>query len=229
VVERVTAPAEQVIGLHFAKPPRLSAELPVKPVKLAAAPAKAAVTAQTVERGAYGDFLIRIFDEWVRNDVGTIHIMNFEWALASWLQLPASVCLFAPRCGKALIVEHNGDVYSCDHFMYDGYRLGNVAQDDVADMAASPAQQAFGAAKEESLPAYCKRCPYLFACNGECPKNRFEISPDGESGMNYLCPSYEKYFRHITSAMNALAQIVSKGLPASTVMEAYKGPLIIRT
>jgi uncharacterized protein len=230
VVERMPAPAEQVIGLHFATPPKLSVSVSLARSADQKQPLKPApVTAQTVGRGAYGDFLIRIFDEWVRNDVGTIHVMNFEWALASWLQLPASVCLFAKRCGKALIVEHNGDVYSCDHFMYDGYKLGNVQQDELAVMAASPAQRAFGAAKEETLPAYCKRCPYLFACNGECPKNRFETSPDGERGMNYLCPSYEKYFRHITPAMNALAQVVSKGLPAATIMEAYKGPLIIRT
>ncbi len=110
-----------MIGLHFAKPPKPTGTL----ARLQPYPAKPAeVSAQTVARDAYGDFLIAIFDEWVRHDVGTVHVMNFEWALASWLQLPASVCLFAPRCGRALIVEHNGDVYSCEHFMYEGYRLG---------------------------------------------------------------------------------------------------------
>lgn len=246
VVERMPAPREQVIGLHFATPPKLvaraSAATPMPARASAPAPAAAcapaapaapavapAVTAQTVARDAYGDFLIAIFDEWVRNDVGTVHVMNFEWALASWLQLPATVCLFAPRCGKAMIVEHSGDVYSCDHYMYPDYLLGNIAHDDPRQLAASAQQQAFGAAKEKALPGYCKRCPYLFACNGECPKNRFMASPEGEAGMNYLCPSYEKYFRHITRAMNALAQIVGNGMPASAIMDAYKGPLILKT
>ncbi|MBA5636882.1 anaerobic sulfatase maturase [Duganella sp. LX20W] len=230
VVERMPAPREQVIGLHFATPPKLAARAPAPATAPTPAPAgEVAVTAQTVARGAYGDFLIAIFDEWVRNDVGTVHVMNFEWALAAWLQLPATVCLFAPRCGKAMIVEHSGDVFSCDHFMYPDYLLGNIAQDDPRTLAASAQQQAFGAAKEEALPDYCRRCPYLFACHGECPKNRFMVSPDGQPGMNYLCPSYEKYFRHITRAMNALGQIVASGMPASAIMEAYKGPLILKT
>lgn len=221
VVERLPEPREQVIGLHFATPPGTAAPRPA--VRLSAR-----VSSQSVERGAYGDFLIAIFDEWVRNDVGTVHVMNFEWALAAWLQLPSTVCLFAKRCGKAMIVEHSGDVYSCDHFMYPEYRLGNLLQDDPAALAASPFQQTFGAAKETSLPAYCQKCPFLFACNGECPKNRFAQAPDGEEGMNYLCPSYEKYFGHITRSMNAMAQIVANGLPASAIMEAFKGPLMLK-
>lgn len=225
VVERVPRPREQVIGLHFATPPNMTFARKGSP----AASQGAEVTSHTVERAAYGDFLIAIFDEWVRHDVGSVHVMNFEWALASWLQLPATVCLFSKRCGKAMIVEHTGDVYSCDHFMYPEYRLGNLRHDAPATLADSPFQQAFGAAKEETLPSYCQKCPYLFACNGECPKNRFMRSPDGENGMNYLCPSYEKYFAHITQSMNALAQIVSNGLPASAIMEAFKGPLILKT
>ena len=226
VVERLPTPAEQVLQLHFAQPPGLSLE---PPSALAELPASAAaVSPQSVEREAYGDFLIAVFDEWVRNDVGTVHVMNFEWALASWLQLPASVCLFSPRCGKALIVEHSGEVYSCDHFMYPDYRLGNIAEDDLQTLASSAAQQAFGAAKQTTLPAYCQRCPYLFACHGECPKNRFTRTPDGEVGLNYLCPSYKKYFAHITEAMNALGQIVSQGFAASTIMDAYKGPLLLK-
>jgi uncharacterized protein len=226
VVERLPTSAEQVLQLHFAQPPGLSLGQPSALAELP--PSAAAVSPQSVEREAYGDFLIAVFDEWVRNDVGTVHVMNFEWALASWLQLPASVCLFAPRCGKALIVEHSGEVYSCDHFMYPDYRLGNIVEDDLTALASSAAQQAFGAAKETTLPAYCQRCPYLFACHGECPKNRFTRTPDGEAGLNYLCPSYKKYFAHITEAMNALGQIVSQGFSASTIMDAYKGPLLLK-
>ena len=226
VVERLPTPAEQLLQLHFAQPPGLSLGAPLETAELP--PSAAAVSPQSVEREAYGDFLIAVFDEWVRNDVGTVHVLNFEWALAAWLQLPASVCLFAPRCGKALIVEHNSELYSCDHFMYPDYRLGNILDADLQALASSAAQQAFGAAKQTTLPAYCQRCPYLFACHGECPKNRFTRTPDGEAGLNYLCPSYKKYFAHITQAMNALGQIVSQGFAASTIMDAYKGPLLLK-
>ena len=225
VVERalgdVGGPGEARIGLHFAAPPRLgrtAAQAPPVPVSEA-----------TVEPEAYGDFLIAIFDEWVRHDVGEIHVMNFEWALASWCQLPPTTCLFSRRCGKALIVEHDGGVYSCDHFMYPEYRLGNVKDDDPAALLASQFQITFGAAKEEALPAYCRACAHRFACHGECPKNRFCLSPDGEPGLNYLCAGYKKYFQHITPAMNGMAQLLAHGQPAAAIMQAFKGPLVIRT
>lgn len=218
VVERQPSPAQVSQGLHFAVPPEL---------RLHALPEPAPVTTHSVEPEAYGDFLIAIFDEWVRQDVGEVHVMNFEWALASWCQLPASVCLFSPRCGKAAIVEHDGNVYSCDHYMYPEYLLGNLKTDDPARLLASPAQQAFGAAKEEKLPAYCQQCDYRFACHGECPKNRFMSAPDGEPGLNYLCPGYKKYFRHLTPYMNAMAQLVSHKQPASLIMQAFSGPLIV--
>ena len=220
VVERLPSAADRGDGLAHNRPPALSRQD-------AAPDGGGAVTPHSVEPGAYGDFLIAIFDEWVRNDVGRVHVMNFEWALASWCEMPAAVCLFAERCGKAAIVEQDGGVYSCDHFMYPEYRLGNILEDDPSELIASPAQTAFGAAKQEMLPAYCRRCPYLFACHGECPKNRFATTPDGEAGLNYLCPSYKAYFGHITQAMNAMAKLVSHGQPAELVMQAFKGPLAI--
>jgi len=227
VVERETQGDEQTIGLYFSRPPNLSGAGSgvAQPAPAAAAPR---VTAQSVEAGAYGDFLIAIYDQWVRHDVGEVHVINFDWALAAWCRVPVGVCLFSPRCGKAAIVEHDGSVYSCDHFMYPEYRLGNLQQDDIATMMNSPQQQRFGAAKEERLPAVCRSCPYLFACQGECPKNRFATAPDGEPGLNYLCPSYLKYFRHITQSMNAMAQLLQHGQPASLVKDAFKGPLIVK-
>lgn len=222
VVERLPEGADVDTGLHFSTPPELARNSLITSV------GGPRLSGQSVGQEAYGRFLTAIFDEWVREDVGSVHVMNFEWALAAWCQLPASVCLFAPRCGKALIVEHSGEVFSCDHFMYPQYRLGNILQDDPLALVESPAQQAFGAAKEVTLPDYCKACPYLFACHGECPKNRFTATPDGEPGLNYLCPSYKHYFGHITQYMNAMAQLVSRGLPASHIMQAFKGPLIIR-
>jgi uncharacterized protein len=217
VVERVAQPKETVIGLHFAVPPALS--LSKTAHAYPSVEPKATVTPHTVSAQAYGDFLTTVFDEWVRNDVGSVHVMNFEWALASWCQLAPSACIFSARCGKAAIVEHDGSVYSCDHFMYPQYRLGNLATDDLATLMNSPAQQAFGNAKETTLPGECVRCEFRFACNGECPKNRFITSSDGEPGLNYLCAGYKTYFRHITPAMNIMARLLGEGKDADGVME----------
>ena len=220
VVERVAQPEEKVIGLHFAVPPSLSLSAVAKANPVARTAAE--VTSHTVDALAYGTFLSTVFDEWVHNDVGMVHVMNFEWALASWCQLPAGACIFSPRCGKAAIVEHDGSVYSCDHFMYPEYRLGNVMSDDLASMMSSPAQTDFGMAKETSLPAECLRCEFRFACNGECPKNRFIETEDGEPGLNYLCAGYKAYFRHITPAMNIMARLLGQGKPADEVMDIIR-------
>jgi uncharacterized protein len=216
VVERVASPKEAVIGLHFAVPPALT-KLKA-PQAVALGEPDPAVTSQSVSALAYGEFLCAVFDEWVRQDVGTVYVMNFEWALASWCQLPAGACIFSARCGKAAIVEHDGSVYACDHFTYPQYRLGNLAVDDLNAMMQSPAQEAFGAAKETTLPSDCLRCEFRFACNGECPKNRFMKTADGEPGLNYLCAGYKAYFRHITPAMNLMASLLGEARPASDVM-----------
>lgn len=220
VVERAPTTPDAARGQQFATPPELRLHDLQKTDTL--------VTEQSVAPEAYGEFLTAIFDEWVRQDVGTIHVMNFEWALAAWCQLPPSVCLFAPRCGKAAIVEHDGSLYSCDHYMYPEYRLGNIREQDPAELLASPAQQAFGAAKEEALPDYCRSCDYLFACHGECPKNRFSETPDGKPGLNYLCAGYKHYFHHITPYLNAMAKLIAHGQPAGLIMQAFRGPLLVK-
>src|SRR6202049_2312212 len=216
VVERVAQPKETVIGLHFAAPPALS--LPEMAKARPSADSESTVTSHSVSALAYGEFLIAVFDEWIRSDVGTVHVMNFEWALASWCQLAPGACIFSARCGKAAIVEHDGSVYSCDHFMYPRYRLGNLLADDLGSMMSSPAQTDFGMAKETTLPSDCLSCEFRFACHGECPKNRFIKTSDGEPGLNYLCAGYKKYFRHITPAMNIMARLLSEGRPADEVM-----------
>jgi len=216
VVERAPDQNEHAIGLTFARPGQVSHSRPVQ-----------AVTPHSVGAEQYGDFLIAIFNQWVRNDVGSIYVMNFEWALTSFLGLPSTVCLFAENCGRALIVEHNGDVFSCDHFMYPEHLLGNLRDTDVATLAASQQQQAFGRAKA-ALPDDCQQCPYKFACHGECPKNRFMHTQDGQPGLNYLCPSYKKYFRHITQYMNAMGKLIAHGQPASLIMQAFNGPLAVK-
>ncbi|HEX4378279.1 MAG TPA: anaerobic sulfatase maturase [Steroidobacteraceae bacterium] len=221
VVERVASDSERGAGLTFAQPGNPhGSETP-------GTPQAPQVSPHSVRPQAYGDFLIAVFDEWVRHDVGTVYVMNFEWALASFLKLPATVCLFAEDCGNALVLEHNGDVYSCDHFMYPAHRLGNLGDSELSALASSPQQQAFGKAKSAQLPDYCRRCDVRFACHGECPKNRFAVSPDGEPGLNYLCPSYKKYFTHIKKYMNTMARLISLGQPASLIMDAIKGPLAI--
>ena len=157
-MERVAQPKETVIGLHFAAPPALS--LPESgtsggSTSRAFDNSASSVTSHSVSALAYGEFLTAVFDEWIRGDVGTVYVMNFEWALASWCQLAPGACIFSARCGKAAIVEHDGSVYSCDHFMYPQYRLGNLVADDLSAMMNSPAQQAFGGAKETTLPSDC--------------------------------------------------------------------------
>ena len=221
VVERVAQPKETVIGLHFAVPPALSLPRVARAAVAQSTPfdnSASSVTSHSVSALAYGKFLTAVFDEWIRDDVGTVYVMNFEWALASWCQLAPGACIFSARCGKAAIVEHDGSVYSCDHFMYPQYRLGNLATDDLSAMMNSPAQKAFGSAKETTLPSDCVSCEFRFACNGECPKNRFIKTADGEPGLNYLCAGYKHYFHHITPAMNIMARLLGEGRDAAEVM-----------
>jgi uncharacterized protein len=166
----------------------------------------------------YGSFLIEIFDEWVRRDVGKIFVQIFDSALASWCGLWASVCVFQETCGQSLVMEHNGDVYSCDHFVTPENLLGNIHETTMNRLAASANQQRFGMDKRDKLPTYCKECDVLFACHGECPKNRFARTPDGKEGLNYLCAGYRMFFRHIDRPMQIIADLLSKGRAAEEIM-----------
>ncbi len=176
------------------------------------------VTERSVNPEQWGAFLISIFDEWVTHDVGDVFIQMFESALASWMGLPASLCIFGETCGNALALEHNGDLYSCDHFVEPRYRLGNIKEHQLLQLVASDQQRAFGNAKRDSLPRYCRECDVRFACNGECPRNRFLHSPDGEAGLNYLCAGYKAFFQHIDRPMKAMAGLLRMGKEASEVM-----------
>ena len=181
------------------------------------------VTDRSVDPTAWGEFLATIFDEWVGRDVGKVFVQMFDSALASWLDLPSSMCLFRETCGDALALEHNGDLYSCDHFVEPAHLLGNIATTTMVELVASPKQRAFGRAKADPLPAYCRRCEVRFACNGECPKNRFTLSPDGEPGLNYLCAGYRHYFNHIDGPMRTMANLLRAGRYADEVMEVLPG------
>jgi uncharacterized protein len=155
------------------------------------------VTDWSVKSEDYGDFLCTIFDEWHRNDYGRTFVYNFECAVSQWMGIYGVMCVFGPFCGKGMAIEHDGNVYSCDHFVYPEYQLGNIQNDNLGDMAMSNRQRKFGFSKPQTLPQYCQNCEFLFACNGECPKNRILRAPDGEPGVNYLCSGLKKYFRHI--------------------------------
>jgi uncharacterized protein len=151
--------------------------------------------------------------------VGSFAVMNFEWALANYMGRPAGVCQWMPRCGRSPIIEHNGDVYACDHYVYPDYRLGNVVTDDLQEMMQSAGQCAFGDAKLESLPEYCRQCSVGPACWGECPKRRFATTPDDQPGLNYLCGGYRKFFTHAMPHFEAISRLIKSGQPAAAVMD----------
>ena len=168
--------------------------------------AEARVTPWSVSGKQFGRFLCAIFDEWVRRDVGRTYVQAFDVALASWAGLESPLCIQKETCGGALVIEHNGDVYSCDHFVYPEHRLGNVRDHSIREMVESPKQRGFVADKRDTLPAYCRSCEVRFACNGGCPKHRFIRTPDGEEGLNWLCEGYKAFFHHVDPYMRFMAE-----------------------
>lgn len=168
------------------------------------------VSNRTVNPEKFGKFLNTIFDEWVRKDVGQVFVTNFDMALGSWLGQHNS-CINAPTCGTALVIEHNGDVYCCDHFVESAYRLGNITKTPLKTLLDSELLERFGNNKFDSLPQSCRRCPVLFACYGECPRNRLLKTADGEAHLNYLCAGYKMFFTHIDPAMQIMAQLLRQG------------------
>lgn len=175
------------------------------------------VTERSVKPDQFGSFLIAIFDEWIKSDVGKVFVQSFDVALANWLGQP-SLCIFQRTCGKSLVLEHNGDLYSCDHFVEPAFLLGNIKQTHMVDLVSSDQQYKFGQNKYDSLPQYCRECEVLFACYGECPRNRFTHTPNGEPGLNYLCTSYKQFFSHIDQPMRLMAQLLRSGHYADEIM-----------
>lgn len=176
------------------------------------------VTDRCVRPGGYGAFLSEVFDEWVRRDVGRVYVQMFDTTLANYLNVPGSMCVHAQTCGTALALEHNGDLYSCDHFVEPDYLLGNITETPMLQLISSPEQIAFGQAKRDDLPGYCRGCSVRFACNGGCPKDRFTLTPDGEPGLHYLCPSYKAFFAHVDTPMRYMAGALRAGRYADDVM-----------
>lgn len=174
----------------------------------------------------WGNFLCTIFDEWVKNDVGEYFIQLFDATLANWVGEQPGVCSLAKTCGHAGVMEFNGDVYSCDHFVFPQYKLGNIYSKTLVEMMYSDKQQQFGRNKFDSLPSQCKECQYLFACNGECPKNRFCKTASGESGLNYLCKGYYQYFDHVAPYMDFMKkELLAERAPANIMEAIRKGEL----
>ena len=178
----------------------------------------AQVSPWSVEPRQFGRFLCAIFDEWVRKDVSRRFVQLFDVSLELWSGMEASLCVFRKTCGAALAIEHSGDLYSCDHFVYPENRLGNIMESPLAALAGSAQQQRFGDAKESTLPRYCRECDVRFACNGECPKHRFTTTPDGEPGLNYLCAGYKMFFHHIDPYMCFMAAELAAQRPPANVM-----------
>jgi uncharacterized protein len=175
-----------------------------------------------VKSKAYGDFLVSIFDRWVRHDVGRIYVQMFDVALGKWLNIPGGLCIFSETCGSALAMEHNGDLYSCDHYVYPDYKLGNIANQAMPDLVESQQQKKFGTDKRDTLPQKCIKCTYRFACNGGCPKQRFIETEDGEAGLNYLCEGYYHFFEHADPYMRTMAQLYQNQQPPAAIMDLLK-------
>ena len=170
----------------------------------------------------WGYFLCAIFDEWVRKDVGKIFVEIFDCTLANWMGISPGICAYSKECGHAGVMEHNGDVYSCDHFVFPEYKLGNIRDHSLIDMLYGEQQQEFSRLKHSSLPRQCKECDMEFACHGECPKNRFMKDKYGDSGLNYLCPGYYHYYQHVAPYMDYMKQELMAQCPPSNIMKVVQ-------
>ena len=170
------------------------------------------ISKHSVQSKAYGRFLISIFDEWIQRDVGQVFVQIFDLALGAWLGAPPGLCVFAETCGRALVLEHNGDLFACDHFVDSEHLLGNITQQPLLNMVNSKPQVQFGHNKKDKVSATCLECPFWFACHGGCPKNR------DEKGLNRLCGAYRAFFEHISPAMNQMADLIQQGRPAADIM-----------
>jgi len=175
----------------------------------------------SVSSTAFGIYMCDIFDEWVKKDVGTIFVNMFDTALANWCGVESGICAYAETCGGNSVIEHNGDLYPCDHFVYPKYRLGNILEDDLKTLMTSDAQVRFGISKRNGLPRKCLRCTYWFACHGECPKHRFSRTDSGEKGLNVLCEGYFRFYRHIEPAMDRMKALLENGKAPASIMSEF--------
>jgi serine-type anaerobic sulfatase-maturating enzyme len=179
------------------------------------------VSGRSVTAEQYGRFLIDVFEEWVRRDIGSVYVQMFDVALANWYGEPPGLCIHSETCGLALALEHTGDLYSCDHFVEPAHRLGNIRETPMLQLVASHQQRRFGLDKRDTLPAYCLECDVRFACHGGCPKDRFISTPAGEPGLNYLCAGYKDFFHHVDGPMQFMSEQLRRNQAPSAIMGAY--------
>ncbi len=177
------------------------------------------ITDRSVRPEQFGNFLVKIFDEWVRKDVGVMFVQLFDGILASYVRGYSTLCIFQPTCGEGCALEHNGDLYSCDHFVEPAYLIGNITKVPLTELISSQKQRAFGQAKSKNLPRYCRECEFLFTCHGECPKNRVLNTPDGEPGLNWLCAGLKEFFTHTKPYMHIMADLLRRGQYADNIMK----------
>lgn len=188
------------------------------------------LTQRSITPKQYATFLMDIFDEWVRRDVGHMYVQIFDTTLASWAGERPGLCIFEPTCGLGLVLEHNGDLYSCDHFVEPAHRVGNLANNTLTELVYSEEQYQFGMAKSDTLTQYCLNCEWLFACHGGCPKNRIRRSPDGEMGQNYLCSAYKEFFAYVDKPMRIMANLLrQQEAPAEIMSMIARNPLAVLT
>jgi len=212
IVERPPDARSREIGLDLAVPPDVrSKDNPTE------------VMPFCVEPRPYGQFLIDIFDEWKRRDIGTVFVNHFDVALNAWMGMNPPLCANSRICGSALAMEHDGTVYACDHFVYPEYRRGNVLEDDFQSMVLNLDQQEFGACKWSALPSSCKSCEFLRVCHGGCLKHRFCLSPEGEPGRNYLCEGFKLFYAHAAPVMAQMAELLKAGRAPAEIMERQPG------
>jgi len=211
LVERRADSASNQLGLDLSHPPDLSsaASMSFEPE----------VTEWSVPASALGDFYCKIFDRWVDRDVGRVYVQLFDVTLGKWVGSPRGVCMYAETCGRALAMEHNGDLYACDHYVYPRYKLGNVMNESIASMADSDAMHEFGEAKRSTLPKQCRECEVRFCCNGDCPKHRFARTEDGEYGVSYLCAGLKQFFKHSAPAMKTMADLYRNRRSPAEIMQ----------
>ena len=179
------------------------------------------LTDRSVSPEGYGRFLIDVFEEWVRRDIGDVFVQMFDVALANWHGVPPSLCVHSETCGLALAIEHTGDLYSCDHFVEPAFKLGNIKDTHMIELIASPQQRRFGLDKRDTLPRFCRECDVRFACHGGCPKDRFVDDPYGEPGLNYLCPSFKTFFHHVDGPMRSMSALLAAGRAPSDLVGTY--------
>jgi serine-type anaerobic sulfatase-maturating enzyme len=179
------------------------------------------VTGRSVSPEQFGRFLIDVFEEWVRRNVGEMYVQMFDVALANWFGEPPGLCIHSETCGLALALEHTGDLYCCDHFVEPAYRLGNIRETHMLELVSSPRQRQFGLDKRERLPRYCLDCDVRFACHGGCPKDRFVSTPDGDPGLNYLCAGYKAFFHHVDAPMRFMCEQLRRGGAPAEIMRLY--------